>query len=147
MIEERGTWGVSHTRVPTESRPGHVALIAGFYEDVSAVAKGRSAFVHVHESSTVLMCFCMCLPGWLLFMTANALTYSVCVCSGWKENPVEFDSVFNESRHTWCWGSPDILPMFSKGTKVHTSAHTVQHNTLMYTGIMSLFTQHFMITF
>jgi phosphatidylinositol glycan class N len=36
IAEFRGAFGVSHTRVPTESRPGHVALIGMLFRVVSS---------------------------------------------------------------------------------------------------------------
>ncbi|VDO92054.1 unnamed protein product [Heligmosomoides polygyrus] len=75
--ERKGIYAISQSHVPTESRPGHVAIFAGFTEDVSAVARG------------------------------------------WKANPVEFDSIFNRSKESWMWGSPDIVTLFDSAPHVH----------------------------
>jgi len=84
VIQSKGVWGVSHTRVPTESRVGHVSIFAGTYEDVSAIT------------------------------------------NGWKDNPVDFDHVFNKASDAHCWGSPDIVGLFDRNTS--SSIHTYSYD-------------------
>lgn len=72
----RGASGIAVASVPTESRPGHISMLAGIYEDPSAIFRG------------------------------------------WQDNPVEFDSMINQSGRAYGWGSPDILNLFNKGIYV-----------------------------
>ncbi|XP_044733574.1 GPI ethanolamine phosphate transferase 1-like [Chrysoperla carnea] len=83
IIDNGYAWGISYARVPTESRPGHVAMLAGFFEDPNAIM------------------------------------------NGWKDNPVDFDSVLNETRESWCWGSRIVIRIFSKGENhIHIFTYT-----------------------
>lgn len=40
IVENKGSWGVSIAGVPTATRPGHVAMIAGFFEYPTSITKG-----------------------------------------------------------------------------------------------------------
>lgn len=53
--------GIAHTQVPTETRPGAIAMFAGFYEDPSAIFKGWQdnpvEFDHIFKQSEFSVAF------------------------------------------------------------------------------------------
>ncbi|GAB4854805.1 hypothetical protein Ancab_023389 [Ancistrocladus abbreviatus] len=146
VIKERGRWGVSHARPPTESRPGHVAIIAGFYEDPSAVTKGGYILCRHYLVKAITAFFGLkLLPSYSIFYILTSLKLIYYVFVGWKANPVEFDSVFNRSRHTFSYGSPDIVPIFC-GALPHSTWDTYPHEFEDFaTGLVAIFFQN--ITF
>lgn len=40
---------------------------------------------------------------------------------GWQDNPVEFDSVFNQSYKTYAFGYPTIVDIFKRGKNLVTN--------------------------
>ena len=43
-------------------------------------------------------------------------------------NPVNFDSVFNQTTKAWTFGSPDILPMFKYGATDPSKVEAVMYD-------------------
>lgn len=79
-------FAISTAQLPTESRPGHIAMFSGFYEDISTISRG------------------------------------------WTDNPIDFDSVFNQSTYTWSWGCADVLNMFKQPGKIFETSYQASFN-------------------
>ncbi|ELU38715.1 GPI ethanolamine phosphate transferase 1 [Rhizoctonia solani AG-1 IA] len=101
VASERGAFGISHTRVPTESRPGR--RFGGHKRSV-----GKQSH------------FCASLTSLLSTKAGKPIPYACafqkfCLHGLIPISQVDFDSVFNKSAHTFAYGSPDIVPMFARG--------------------------------
>ncbi|KAI6118392.1 hypothetical protein F5141DRAFT_1212309 [Pisolithus sp. B1] len=95
IAKKGGAFNVSHTRVPTESCPGHVANIVS------------SAYTHpLHRDSDVSQAE--------YSIGAVDKTQSK-LCFFKAGRPTQFRLGVNQSRRTFSFGFPDILSMFAKG--------------------------------
>ncbi|KAL9227085.1 hypothetical protein vseg_002821 [Gypsophila vaccaria] len=127
VIKERGRWGVSHARPPTESRPGHVAIIAGFYEDPSAVTKGwkanpvefdsvfnRSSHIFSYGSPDIVPIFCGALPH-----------------STWDTYPHEFEDFATDASFLDEWSFDQFHSLLNKSKEDTKLQHLLEQDNVV----------------
>ncbi|OWM71575.1 hypothetical protein CDL15_Pgr005762 [Punica granatum] len=127
IIKGQGRWGVSHARPPTESRPGHVALIAGFYEDPSAVTKGwkanpvefDSVFNRSHHtisfgSPDIVPIFCSALPH-----------------STWNSYPHEFEDFATDASFLDEWSFDQFQSLINRSSSDENLRDLLQQDNLV----------------
>ncbi|XP_068642685.1 GPI ethanolamine phosphate transferase 1 isoform X2 [Aristolochia californica] len=110
IMKTKGRWGVSHARPPTESRPGHVSIIAGFYEDPSAVTKGWKAnpveFDTVFNRSQHTISFGS--PD-IVPIFCSALSHST-----WNTYPHEFEDFASDASFLDHWSFDQFQSLLNK---------------------------------
>ncbi|KAG6902739.1 hypothetical protein C0995_012403 [Termitomyces sp. Mi166 len=109
IAESRGAFGISHTRIPTESRPGHVALIG------TRSASAELCFAYVLDHRWGVRRSFRTDKGKEISHSDAVLSPLTACRDGKLVQKIDVDSVFNQTSHTFAFGSPDVLSMFAHG--------------------------------
>jgi phosphatidylinositol glycan class N len=68
--------------------------------------KGLMGVAHTRLPTETRPCFVAMISG--MYEDPSAIT------RGWSVNPVDFDTLFNQTKYTWAWGTSNTVIMFNK---------------------------------